>query len=58
MPKDGEEIYLNELEVSIMRTFFNTIYLTDKEMSAILRNLADKLSDRHKSINQTGFKNG
>lgn len=55
MPNDGMEIYLTELEVSIMRAFFNTIYLTDSEMAGILGGLADKLSNRDKAINRTGF---
>jgi hypothetical protein len=46
MPEDGKEIYLNALEVGIMRAFFNHIYLTDVEMADVLYQLANKLEGR------------
>ena len=38
-----ETVYISPLEVQILKAFFNDLYLTSKEMAAILRTLADKL---------------
>jgi len=43
MPKPGEEVYITELECTILSAFINHLYLTDSEMADILRTLANKL---------------
>lgn len=46
MPIDGKEVYIDELEVAILRQFFDHLYLTSSEISDILRRLADKIDTR------------
>lgn len=37
------KVFVTELETTILRAFFDHLYLTSKEMAMILRNLAEKL---------------
>lgn len=43
MAREGYEVVLTDLEMDILRAFFNHVYLTDTEMAAVLKKLAHKL---------------
>lgn len=43
MPKNGEEIYIDPLEVKILLAFDQHLYLTNSEIANILTRLANKI---------------
>lgn len=46
MPKNGEEVYITDLEATILSAFVGHLYMTDSEMAFTLRVLADKLDGK------------